>query len=470
MKTRYPLFAATTAMLLSAAPAIAQQGAVKLAANDTPAATADSVPPSSEAEKKASLLVPPLEIQNMRPNDQRGLYTFEDPKSSVPFTGFKVNIGAAFAQQFQDISHRNTALANPVTDATGKTTNMNQLADIGWGMNLPTANLSVNAQLAPGIRVALESYLSSRHHQESWVKGGYLLIDQSPIDVAALNSLMQYVTLKVGMYPINYGDAHFRRSDNGNVMYNPFVGNYILDAWTFEPGAEVIVREPNTGLLAVGGITTGNNSGNVLTPEKRGPAFLGKIGFDKQVNPLLRVRLTGSGYTSQKTTRTTLYHGDRAGSRYYFVMENTLATADANPSSGLLDPGFSAKVTGLMLNPFVKIGGLEFFGVAERGQGRAASETANRTVHQYAGDLIYRFLPGEKVYVGGRYNTFSGRLQSFSQDVSVDRAALAAGWFVTPTVVLKGEWVTQKYNDFPTMDIRNGGKFHGFVVEGGVNF
>ena len=61
--------------------------------------------------------------------------------------------------------------------------NQNQLIDIGNGFNNASANLYVNAQLAPGIRVALTSYLSSRHHQETWVKDGYLLIDESPIDV-----------------------------------------------------------------------------------------------------------------------------------------------------------------------------------------------------------------------------------------------------------------------------------------------
>jgi hypothetical protein len=36
--------------------------------------------------------------------------------------------------------------------------------------------------------------------------------------------------------------------------------------------------------------------------------------------------------------------------------------------------------------------------------------------------------------------------------------------------MLKGEYVTQKYNDFPTLDIRNGAKFNGFMVEGVVAF
>jgi hypothetical protein len=47
---------------------------------------------------------------------------------------------------------------------------------------------------------------------------------------------------------------------------------------------------------------------------------------------------------------------------------------------------------------------------------------------------------------------------------------IAGGWFVTPALLAKLEWVTQKYNDFPTSDIRNGGKFSGFVVEGVVAF
>ena len=51
-----------------------------------------------------------------------------------------------------------------------------------------------------------------------------------------------------------------------------------------------------------------------------------------------------------------------------------------------------------------------------------------------------------------------------------DRFQIGAGWFLTPNVLLKGEYVQQTYNDFPTADIRNGGKFDGFMVEGVVAF
>ncbi len=52
--------------------------------------------------------------------------------------------------------------------------------------------------------------------------------------------------------------------------------------------------------------------------------------------------------------------------------------------------------------------------------------------------------------------------------MGIDRTALAAGWYVTPTILLKGEYVRQRYDDFP--DIRSGGRFDGFVIEGAVSF
>ena len=39
---------------------------------------------------------------------------------------------------------------------------------------------------------------------------------------------------------INYGDAHFRRSDGGNTMWNPSLKkNNLMDAFTTEIGAEL---------------------------------------------------------------------------------------------------------------------------------------------------------------------------------------------------------------------------------------
>jgi hypothetical protein len=283
-----------------------------------------------------------------------------------------------------------------------------------------------------------------------------------------LKMLFQIATVRVGHMEINYGDAHFRRSDNGNALYNPFVGNYILDAFTTEIGGEVYLK--TAGVIAMGAITGGELRGTVVTPGQRGPAFIGKLGVDRQVRKDLRLRLTGSMYKTDKAMSNTLYGGDRAGSRYYWVMENTAATESAQFTSGLINPGFRNKVTAFQMNPFVKYRGLELFGVLERAEGKATSEPTERTFNQYAADVVYRFLADESLFVGVRYNKAEGELAGITGDVGAKRWQIGAGWFILPGVLAKVEYVDQKYSGYPITNIKNGGRFKGVMLEGVVAF
>jgi hypothetical protein len=438
-------------------------------AAQAPAST-ETPPPATPAKAETDNQVEslfkgrPITMQHFRPQDKRGINIFETPKEpGVEYTGFKLDFGAAFTSQVQSLEHTNTAGPNMVNGV-----NANQLANIGFGFNNSAANLYLHAQLAKGIRVALTSYLSSRHHPEAWVKDGYLLIDGSPIDWVPMHAIMQFFTLRLGHMEVNYGDAHFRRSDNGNAIYNPFVGNYILDAFTTEMGAEVYFRA--NSIIAMAAVTGGELRGTVLSPEQRGLAHIGKLGFDRQVKKDVRVRLTGSLYKADKSMSNTLYGGDRAGSRYYYVMENTAATESAQASSGLINPGLRNSVTAMQINPFVKMRGLEVFGVIERAEGKATAETDNRVWKQFAADVVYRFLADEKLFVGARYNKVEGQLAGIANDVGANRWQLAGGWFITPALLMKAEYVTQKYVGFPVGNIRNGGKFNGMMLEGVVAF
>jgi len=447
LNTLLATFAATA---LLAAPVFAQ----------TAAPAASPAPPVESSFTSGRKIT----IQNFRPQDQRGLNIFETPKApGVEYTGFKIDVGAAFAAQFQGLRHENTARPNVVNNV-----NTNQLIEIGNGFNNSTANVYLHAQIADGIRVQLTSYLSSRHHNETWVKDGFLQFDKSPIDIAPLNTLMKYVTVKTGHFEINYGDAHFRRSDNGNAMYNPFVGNYIMDAFTTEVGAEVIAR--NKSIIAVGSITGGEIRGTVLNPKQRSASYIGKLGFDRQVRPDLRVRLTGSMYTNNNSASNTLYGGDRAGSRYYYVVENTAATESAQFTSGAINPAFRNRVTAFQVNPFVKFGGLEVFGVLERAAGRASTEAANRSIRQYAIDTVYRVGPSEELFVAARYNRVDGALAGMSEDIGARRWQVGAGMFLTPMVLAKLEYVTQDFTGYAVNHLRNGGKFSGIMLEGVVGF
>jgi hypothetical protein len=463
-----------SAWLAAATPLLAQENTVpgSTAPPATPVAAAETKTDEAKAKEAAEQEAirnswkkgRTISMQYFRPVDKRGINTFETTKvAGAEFTGFKMDFNAGFTSQVQSLDHHNDALPNVVNGS-----DLNQLADIGFGFNNSTANFGIHAQLAPGIRVALTSYLSSRHHNETWVKDGYLQMDESPIEFVPLKALMQIVTLRVGHFEINYGDAHFRRSDNGNALYNPFVGNYILDAFTTEIGGEAYLKAKN--VIAMAAITGGEIRGTVLTPEKRGATYIGKLGVDRQVNSDLRVRLTGSFYTTEKAASNTLYSGDRAGSRFYFVLENTAATETAQKDSGLINPGFKNSVTALQVNPFVKFRGLEVFGVLERAEGRASTEANDRTWRQHAVDVVYRFAPEEKLFAGVRYNKATGALAGITGDVGAERWEVGGGWFILPGLLAKAEYVTQKFIGYPPTHIRNGGKFNGMMLEGVVAF
>ena len=400
-----------------------------------------------------------------RPYDQRGVNVFETGKAAdtIAFEGPRIRFGAGFTQQFQGLKHENNFVSGP-----------NKLYPITPGFATAAANLNIDVQLADGIRLAVETYLSSRHHNETWVKGGYIQFDKLPFRGQFWADLMELATIKIGHMEVNYGDAHFRRSDGGNTLYNPFIENNIVDAFATEIGGEVYLQKG--ALIGMIGVTNGMIKGSIDSlGYSKAPSLYAKGGFDKTLGDKLRVRATASYYHNGNSGRNTLYSGDRTGSNYYMAMEKEVVNGAKNSATsafttGRLDPGFSRKVDAVMLNGFVKAGGLELFGTYETAKGLSTGETAKRKLNQLAGDVLYRLGARENLFVGARYNTVKAELKGFADEVTVNRVALAGGWFLTKNVLLKGEIVSQKYKDFPAADHRNGGKFNGYVIEAVVGF
>ncbi|WP_417871772.1 hypothetical protein [Winogradskyella sp.] len=397
------------------------------------------------------------DLDNYRQPDKRGVNVFESPKdTATTFKDINVRIGGAFALQYQALENENSGIV--------------PIGEVGSNFNLATANLDLDVALYDGVNMHLRTYLSSRHHHEPYVKGGYFQVDKLEfISEGFLEDLMQHVTIKIGHMENNYGDAHFRRSDNAQALYNPFVGNLIMDSFTTEVGAELYYNT-NNGFFGMLGFTNGklNQSTSKSNGTTGGAAFLAKLGYDKQITDDFRFRLTGSLYNTGYAQNVYLYTADRAGSRYYNIMQDAAATSD-NFRSGRFDPGFSNKITAIMVNPFVKYGGLEFFGTVELTSGRALSETDRRNAEQYAGEVIYRFGKSENLFVGGRYNTVSAELAS-GDDVTVNRFQLGAGWFLTKNVLMKVEYVDQQYKDYPVGSLLDEGKFNGLMAEAVISF
>jgi hypothetical protein len=391
-------------------------------------------------------------LPNFRAPDQRGINDFEAPKDTyTDFDGVQVRIGGASTIQLQGLSQENASGAPA-------------LHELGTNFNLATANLDLDVLLAPGMRMHLRTYLSSLHHNEAYVKGGYIQIDGLEWISKDLAGYMDNWRVKIGHMENNYGDAHFRRTDNAQAIYNPFVGNYLMDSFTTEVGAEVYYL--NGPWLAMVGFTNSTINQSSRATD-RDPSYLAKIGFDQQITDDFRFRLTGSVFhsgfrpsTSRGSTQY-LYSGDRAGTRYYNVMQGPTEGAryDTDFRAGRLNPDFGEELTAFMINPFVKFGGLEFFGIIE-----TASGSDDVTWNHYAGELLYRFGATEDFYVGGRYNTANG------EDVSVNRFNVGGGWFMTKNVLAKVEYVNQQYNDFPAGTYRDDAKFNGFNIEAVISF
>ena len=426
-------------------------------------------------------------MQYYRPNDQRGINVFETTKDdTVSFHHLKVKVGGNFEQSYQMLRDKNTAL--PATE-TGFNGNVNSVLRLTNGFDLAMANLNIDAQLADGIRVNLTTYLASRHHEDTWVKGGYIQFDKLLfLHSRLVDTLMKSFTIKIGQFDVDYGDQHYRRTDGGNTIYNPFVENYIMDEFATELGGEIYYHH-SSGLFLMVGATNGELDPTVVAAtkvdsatgqmNKYPAAFHGKLGFDRQITPDFRIRLTGSVYSVHSANSNTLFGGDRTGSHYFYVMENqNVANGtvisnenDYSPFSGRLNPGFSEEVKTYMINPFFKYQGLEFFGTYENAKGRTITETGNRKAVQYAADLIYRFpAHKENFWIGVRYNTVKAALEGYSQDITINRDVASAGWFLTRNIMLKAEYVHQDYKDYPNTNLLNGGKFYGTMLEASIAF
>ena len=393
-------------------------------------------------------------LQYDRPPGKDGINVFETPKNdTIEYTGMAVRVGGDFSIIFQGLDHSNDNAAL-------------ELVDLSNNFALPTANLNLDVQMADGVRMHLRTYLSSRHHAEAWVKGGYFQMDNlNFIKEGFMSGLMEYTTLRFGMDEINYGDAHFRRSDNARAIYNPFVGNYIMDAFTTEPFGEITVQ--SNGLLAVLGISNGRLNQAPLTGDD-GFAFYSKLGYDNLAEDGLRFRLTGSLYTSsERSTRDYLYNGDRAGARYYNVLE---VVDEARPSDFL--PRFNtgyAHQTAIQFNPFIKYDGLEFFGILEF-VNNGDDEVGGGVTH-FGAEALYRFGTDEKLYFGARYNSVGGEVVDGAPEININRFNIGGGWFITDNTVMKLEYVTSTYDGDGWVGTKfEGAEFSGINLEAAISF
>ncbi len=428
-----------------------------------------------------AILTTCVAFAQLRPTNKDGINVFETPKTDTEFEGLNVKIGGALTLPFSTLDHSNAHGAYDVNDPL-------TLVPLTNNFGLPQANLFIKSNLSDGIYLNFELYLASRHHNETWVKGGFLQMEKMPfLPWDFVDDIMQFTTIKVGQFNVNYGDAHFRRSDGGLTFYNPFMENHIMDEFATEIGAEIDLHLGD--FTVVGAITNGQLSPAMQQIDtedpayqysngKMNPALIGKLAFDKQINDQFRLRVSGSGYYTAGSYKNTLFGGDRTGSNYYGVMYH-VAPGTSAYTNGRFNPGFGDKVQAVMGNLFLKytlVNGvsLESFTTLENAQGRSASEKDMRAANQFVTDLVVRFGAEEQFYVGGRYNAFNAEMAAAGSTpaykANISRTAIAAGWFMTKNVMAKLEYVKQNYNDFPSNSIYSDAQFNGLTLAGSIAF
>ena len=440
------------------------------------------------------------QMQNQISRSKDGINVFDVQKDDKEFKGLSVDLGGAFNMDFQAINSFNDQPAN--FPAPSKITGY-RLMNTENNFVLPAADMTIGAQLFDGVRVNLDIYLASRHHNDTYARGGYLQIDKLDfIKKDFLADIMKYATIKIGQMENNYGDAHFKSSDNGSTLRNAFVGNNIMNAFTTEMGIEVYYNR--NGWVSMLGATNGNLNQSTqevayptlspATPDANtavSPTILAKFGYDKQLNEDLRVRLTGSYYHNANLGNSNLYASSRSGFGFWGVLNNNAyknngvdVASNFNSTStpeATFNPNFKNWATSYMINPFVKYKGFEFFGTIELASGGDKAGVDNkRTADQYAGDIVYRFGKTEQFYIARKYNTVSGKISNAdAKKVTVDRFESSIGWFMTRNIVAKLDYVSQNYRNYtqfvgnvPTGNANNfyGGKFNGLVFEAAISF
>ena len=123
-----------------------------------------------------------------------------------------------------------------------------------------------------------------------------------------------------------------------------------------------------------------------------------------------------------------------------------------------------------MINPFVKVGGVELFGNIETMTGAAAerAEPAHPATSSWV--KASTASPTTSSTSAAATTPSNGQLAGITNDITVKRSQVGGGWFVTPNVLSRSSASARTTRTFPTTDIRNGGKFQGFMVEGVVAF
>ena len=344
------------------------------------------------------------------------------------------------------------------------------------GIQTPFGQLIVLADLGGAIEVYMDVFIASRPHQEELqADEGFMLFRHLS---GPLAPIFDYVHVKAGGFEMDFGDAHYRRSNNSDVQRNPLIGNYVIDPREVDIGAEFFSPPGSLPINWLFGVGIGNRED---FQAHRGWQFHGKLwvdtysGFRPSVS-IFRVNNAGNPTGFPNTgSKSNLFSSNRAGGPYAAVLNNGNAP-------GQITPGNGQDVTALQADLTWCREAWEVYGhcgwYQDADMNGIAPGTPNQSWLYYAGEGVYRFTP--RMYAAARYSgaTALHLVSSLdnTQDVKssgvVHRFQIGGGYWLHDMILAKLEYVYQFYDGFTPngsqvsgVDVWRNPTFNGVLME-----
>lgn len=333
------------------------------------------------------------------------------------------------------------------------------------------------------IEVVFDLYLSSRNHPSStYGNEGYIVLRGVPENlqsIKVLEPILKRVDVKAGHMMLGFGDATAHRSNNAIVQKNPLVGNFVIDPNIVAVGMEVSSKQTaNQRYAWMLGVSNGTTTEDWNVG--RGFAYHGKVAV--YALPSLRTSLSyiatdqsdnptkaGGGSAMQ------MFSGNRSGERYAGVLGGGQAPGGVFPQGGEKFTAAQLDVTYDESSFPIKLYG--HYGIAQdKDINGSATGAPEEKWTYYAGDVVYKITPA--LYAAARYSSANtDMLAGRVTNGKVDRMQVGGGLWLTKNLLMKVEYVSQKYSGFNTGDMVNNNiqawrdpAFSGFVSEVSFSF
>jgi predicted porin len=307
------------------------------------------------------------------------------------------------------------------------------------------------------ITVVMDLYLSSRNHpSQTYGNEGYILLRGVPENLQSLKFLepiLNKVDIKAGHMLIDFGDAANFRSNNAIVQRNPLIGNFVVDPNIVSIGMQVSSKPGRYGWLLGGSNGTTTENWNV----GRGFSYNAKA----YVYPIEGLRTSVSYIATDQSDNATstaggssmqMFTGNRSGERYAGILGGGQAPGNVFPQGGEKFSAAQFDVTWDNGSP------LSLYGHLGRTQDLDINGTLPGTPSEkwnyFAGHVKYNITPA--LYAAARYSgATTSQLAGADSNGKVDRIQVGGGLWLSKNLLVKVEYVNQKYSGFSTGQVVN---------------